>query len=239
MKFKAGLMYRTIRQSTSIGIFFIWWFVFGVILPLLGTFLASGDVHINTDGLISVMIFSLISAFMGVRTDFKYFIQMGVSRLNIFFINVGSILLVSLGLSIITFLASKISTSQFSINLPLLDKDIYNTHGFMSIFLIFMLIFFMGSLGLTFGTFNVMFQGVKKIVAMLIIMTIPTCLLIWLKLGGKVAEVKATDFFKKMVGYSNGNFSLTPMLTSLLIMSILVIGAFYLLNSRHQLSKGS
>lgn len=85
MKFKTALQYRVIYQVRSLAIYFGFYALFGILFPLIGL-LFSNDVNtVSSDAVIPCLVFMGILSFLGVNTDFKLFIQNGLSRWTIFF----------------------------------------------------------------------------------------------------------------------------------------------------------
>ncbi|MBB5888335.1 ABC transporter permease [Lactovum miscens] len=235
MKFKTAVEYRLLRQVISLGIFFAWWFLFGIIFPVVGLLLAGGNEKVSSDVLIPIMIFSVIISFIGMYSDFKFFIQNGMNRFNIFLVNVSVVIMTSIGTSIIVFLLSKVSIKNFDLTVFL--TSVYSSKNpFVNILLIFTLLLFLSSLGLLLGTFNDMFTGVKKIVILLLAMSIPVIVATIVQLGGEAARNYWINLLKDIVGYSNKNgFSLIPLFITLFVCSALCIILFYVLNSLHEI----
>lgn len=84
MKFKTALQYRVIYQVRSLAIYFGFYALFGILFPLIGL-LFSNDVNtVSSDAVIPLSGFYGDTIILGVNTDFKLFIQNGLSRWTIF-----------------------------------------------------------------------------------------------------------------------------------------------------------
>ena len=83
MKFKTALQYRVIYQVRSLAIYFGFYALFGILFPLIGL-LFSNDVNtVSSDAVIPCLVLWGYYHFR-VNTDFKLFIQNGLSRWTIF-----------------------------------------------------------------------------------------------------------------------------------------------------------
>ncbi|MCT1184242.1 ABC transporter permease, partial [Lactococcus lactis] len=127
----------------------------------------------------------------------------GLKRFSIFIVNLSAIAISSLLSSIIALLLSKISIDKFNLTIFLISKDAYHSDNFLlSLLLVFILLFFFSSLGLVLGTFNDIFSGFKKIIILLLVMSIPIVLSILIQLGNSAMKNKWFNFLKSIIGYS-------------------------------------
>ncbi|MCT1184239.1 ABC transporter permease, partial [Lactococcus lactis] len=127
----------------------------------------------------------------------------GLKRFSIFIVNLSAIAISSLLSSIIALLLSKLSIDKFNLTIFLISKDAYHSDNFLlSLLLVFILLFFFSSLGLVLGTFNDIFSGFKKIIILLLVMSIPIVLSILIQLGNSAMKNKWFNFLKSIIGYS-------------------------------------
>ena len=125
MKFKTALRYRVIYQVRSLAIYFGFYALFGILFPLIGL-LFSNDVNtVSSDAVIPCLVFMGILSFLGVNTDFKLFIQNGLSRWTIFLVNFVSNAILSLVGSLAVLVLIKVFSgnfiSHFQLSMKLID----------------------------------------------------------------------------------------------------------------------
>ncbi|ARE20183.1 hypothetical protein [Lactococcus lactis] len=84
MKFQVATRYILIHQLISLGIFFIWWILFGILFPVFGLYVSGSTEPVSSDVLIPIVFFSIIISFLSMNSDFKFFIQCGLKRFSIF-----------------------------------------------------------------------------------------------------------------------------------------------------------
>ncbi|KSU02527.1 MULTISPECIES: ABC transporter permease [Lactococcus] len=239
MKFQVATRYILIHQLISLGIFFIWWILFGILFPVFGLYFSGSSDPVSSDVLIPIVFFSIIISFLSMNSDFKFFIQCGLKRFSIFIVNLSAIAISSLLSSIIALLLSKISVDKFNLTIFLISKDAYHSDNFLlSLLLVFILLFFFSSLGLVLGTFNDIFSGFKKIIILLLVMSIPIVLSILIQLGNSAMKNKWFNFLKSIIGYSREKgFSPLPFITTLFIGSIVLLFLFYFMNRSHEVRR--
>ncbi|MCT1184174.1 ABC transporter permease, partial [Lactococcus lactis] len=75
MKFQVATRYILIHQLISLGIFFIWWILFGILFPVFGLYVSGSNDPVSSDVLIPIVFFSIIISFLSMNSDFKFFIQ--------------------------------------------------------------------------------------------------------------------------------------------------------------------
>ena len=149
MKFKTALRYRVIYQVRSLAIYFGFYALFGILFPLIGL-LFSNDVNtVSSDAVIPCLVFMGILSFFGMNTDFKLFIQNGLSRWTIFLVNFVSNAILSLVGSLAVLVLIKVFSGNFISHFQLSMKliDVYaQGNFFMSWLLFFILLMLSGSL---------------------------------------------------------------------------------------------
>ena len=163
MKLKTAITYRLTYQTRSLLIYMAYFTVFACLMPLLAIFLSDTTEIVHSDIIFSAICFMFILALIGINSDFKLFIQNGLSRQNIFLANIWTNALISVGFSGLLVLIQKlfdrplISNFRFEIFLV----DLYSKSAFFpSWFLLFFFLFFASTIGVVIGTFNELFSGI-------------------------------------------------------------------------------
>lgn len=240
MKFQAAVKYRLIQQAISLCTIIIWWSLFGILFPVFEMFISGSRGPVSSDIFIPMIVFSVINnSFTGMYSDFKLFIQCGLKRSSIFLVNISATAFSSLLTCIIALLLSKISFNNLNLTIFLISKHAYYSNNlFLSLLLLFILLFFFSSLGLVLGTFNDIFSGLKKIIILLLIVSIPSAFSIFIQLGNSAIKNKWFNFLKSIIGYSRENgFSPLPFITTLFIGSIVLLILFYFMNRSHEVRR--
>ncbi|WP_081166012.1 ABC transporter permease [Lactococcus garvieae] len=237
MKYKTAVEYKLLKQVISLGIFFVWWILFGIAFPIIGIWFSGSETGLSADVLFPIIFFSIIISFIGGGADFKFFIQNGLSRFDIFLVNLSTISLTSFITSILVFSLSKISFSSLDLSTMITSKGFYyNDNPLLNILLLFMVIFFFSSFGLLVGTFNDMFTGLKKIIILLLAMALPIIIATLIQLGGDSAKIHFANFLKYILGYSNNQSTLSsvPFMLTLFFFSALCFSILFVLNHYHE-----
>lgn len=237
MRYKTAVEYRLLKQIISLGIFFLWWILFGIAFPVIGILVSGTMTNLSADISIPIIIFSIIISFIGGGSDFKFFIQNGLSRFNIFLVNLTSITITSLMTSVLVFFLSKISFESLDLSVMIISKGFYyNDNLFVNILLLFVLFFFCSSLGLLIGTLNDMLTGLKKIIVLLLAMSIPIVAAILIQLGGKKVQMHVIDILKYILGYSEQNtLSSIPLSITLLVLTGIIYALLLVFTQHHEI----
>ena len=237
MKDKAAIAYLLKKQFTFLAIFFIWWIVMGVILPSIGLLVEGSTV--STDVLMPMMGFAVIIAFMSTNSDFNLFIQIGMRRLHIFLVNMITSILMSASIAIVVYLFSKITLNRLHLTAFLISKHVYySEHIFVNILLLFIVMFFLSSIGLLLGTFNDMFKGIKKIIIILLVMSIPAIVSLVIQLSGDKVQGQSLHLLGRLIGFSsNTGFVIAPLMGTILICTGVCLVLMYFLNQHHEVSR--
>lgn len=230
MKYKAAIKYKILNQFTHLGIFFIWWLSFGFFLPIIASVFFGSDNRIGQHQSIffPILIFSFVISTMDGSTDFKFFIQNGLSRLNIFLVNLTSTIIVSITSAIIVYFISKISLYKLDFSLIILDKNLYySDNALLNVVLIGAITLLICTLGIITGVINDMFTRNEKIVILVSIMGISAIIILLLK---NMPTEKLTNYLNYILGYSEktGFYSLSLIIT-LSTMSTLIFLIIFIL----------
>ncbi|MDU2463755.1 MAG: hypothetical protein E7D10_00320 [Enterococcus faecalis] len=240
MKFKTALRYRVIYQVRSLAIYFGFYALFGILFPLIGL-LFSNDVNtVSSDAVIPCLVFMGILSFLGMNTDFKLFIQNGLSRWTIFLVNFVSNAILSLVGSLAVLVLIKVFSGNFISHFQLSMKliDVYAQGDFfMSWLLFFILLMLSGSLGLLAGVFNDRIDGVKKLIVLLLLLMIPILLGTIAQLGGAPMRLRMLHVLQAMVGYQSTGFTVLPLLLTISCFVGINLGLAYLLNKHREIKR--
>lgn len=235
----AAIRYRLLKQATLLSIFFVWWGIFGFVLPLIALLITKAPGGTSADITIPLLIFTVIASFTGIYSDFKFFIQTGMNRQNIFLVNLVTTVITSLGTGLLMTLISQISLKKLDLSLILTSDGFYDHENIIIYFILnFSILLVFSTMGLLLGTFNDMFSGVKKIIILLSVMSVPIILSITMQLAPLDVQLKWRDFIKAFIGYSRETgFSALPIIGTLLVVSIFFFTLFYILNRSHQIRR--
>ena len=181
-----------------------------------------------------------ILALIGINSDFKLFIQNGLSRQNIFLANIWTNALISVGFSGLLVLIQKlfdrplISNFRFEIFLV----DLYSKSAFFpSWFLLFFFLFFASTIGVVIGTFNELFSGIQKILILLALIMIPTLVGLLFQTIDKQITMNILDFLKEILGISSTGLNIWPLVGTLLVLITINLLLSFLMNQKREIKR--
>lgn len=240
MKLSTAISYRFKYQIKSSCIFLVYFLVFAVGFPLIGVYFSSTNNTVSTDALIPGIIFMIILAFFGISTDFKLFIQNGMSRLNIFLSSLISNAILATVFSIIlmlfTFIAGKILPQNFHVTIFLID--IYTKNNFLLSFLfLFTLLLFASAIGSVAGTFNDRVTGLKKLIILGLIVIIPILISIIIQIISPELKASLLTLLKSMIGLSENGLNATPFILTLFFIFLALSIITYLMNINREIKR--
>ncbi|HCM88976.1 MULTISPECIES: hypothetical protein [Vagococcus] len=241
MKLSTAISYRFKYQMKSAAIFFAYFIFFAVILPLVGIFMAGGvDQVVKSDAIIPGIVFMMILAFIGISTDFKLFIQNGMSRLNIYLASLISNAVLSavfaFALMLFPFLLNKVLPTNFKFTLFL--TEFYTDNNVMlSFLLLFVLLLAASSLGTIAGTFNDRVTGVKKLVVIGLLIVIPILVSMLIQIVSPSFRANIFSFLQKMLGLNNGKVEVLPFMITLITLFIIFSIITYLMNINREIKR--
>ena len=236
MRYKTAVEYRLLKQIISLGIFFLWWILFGIAFPVIGILVSGTMTNLSADISIPIIIFSIIISFIGGGSDFKFFIQNGLSRFNIFLVNLTSITITSLMTSVLVFFLSKISFESLDLSVMIISKGFYyNDNLFVNILLLFVLFFFCSSLGLLIGTLNDMLTGLKNN-CITFGHEHSYCCSNTYSTRRKKVQMHVIDILKYILGYSEQNtLSSIPLSITLLVLTGIIYALLLVFTQHHEI----
>lgn len=240
MKLSTAFTYRLKYQFKSLGFFFGFFCLFAIVFPLVGMLIAGTTTQVNSDALFASFVFIFIIALFGVGSDFKLFIQNGMSRNNIYLsylISNATISALLAGILIVfKLITNNLLTQNFRITLFL--SDLYSGNNYWSGFLfLFLFFFFAASLASVVGIFNDRVTGYKKMVILATLVIIPIIFGLILQLGGNSFRISVLNFFKTILGITSEGFNILPISLTLTI-SILTLSIItFLMNHKREIRR--
>lgn len=240
MRLKTAITYRLRYQVQSLSIFFAFYFLFGILFPLIGLFMANSTGVIQSDALFPALIYMFILALIGNNTDFKLFIQNGFSRRKIWIVNLLSNMILSVVYSgivcLVVLFFDQIFRSDFLLSLTVINQYT-NDNFFKNWFIFFVLLLLASSLGLLVGTFNDRFTGLKKLILIVILLIIPIILVVSFQLSGVAAREQFFHFMQTIVGYSANGLAMAPLVMTLMVWVVINSCLAYLLNHHREIKR--
>ncbi|MBL1226380.1 hypothetical protein [Enterococcus sp. BWR-S5] len=236
MKFKAAFHYRFRTQLTLIACYLVFFFVLLGILPLIVSHLSTSGFHGNgsTDLVGPAMVFVLLISFNGIQSDFRFFIQNGISRLNFFLVNLLINFLVSMGVSFILVCIQKFISYNFikNIDYHLNIVDVYARGDFsQSIVLFSLLLFLVSSFALLAAIFNDRFSTRQKVITLAILIALPIMFSIFSQ-SDTASSIAFSKFFVWALGLQSSLPSISHFSVTLTILTSGIFLIAYPLNKR-------
>ena len=240
MKLKTAISYRLTYQTRSLLIYMVYFTVFACLMPLLAIFLSDTTEIVHSDIIFSAICFMFILALVGIHSDFKLFIQNGLSRQNIFLTNIWTNTLISVGFSGLLVLIQKlfdrplISGFRFEIFLV----DLYSKNAFFpSWFLLSLFLFFASTIGVVIGTFNELFSGIHKILIILALIMIPTVVGFLFQTIDKQITMNILEFLKEIIGISSTGLNIWPLVGTLWVLITINLLLSFLMNQKREIKR--
>lgn len=239
MKFRAAFLYRLKHQLLALSAFLALFTLLGIILPLIGIFLVSDFSRmVNSDGIIECMIYMVFLSYIGMNSDFKLFIQNGVSRVHLLFTHILTNVIISVIFSLVMLLLVKFLNSSVITHLK---WDIFLFHlysqsnFFMDWFFFSLLLILPSSIGLLLSTLNGRLSQTVKFIGLLVLLILPIPISTFMQLSGTGFQTNIVRVLQKMIGYQSGEFSLPPILLTLTTTILFTLMITYLLNRRREI----
>ncbi|MEQ7219793.1 hypothetical protein ACODG4_10995 [Vagococcus fluvialis] len=240
MKLSTAFSYRLKYQMKSISFFFGYFIFFSILFPLISILISGTDVTIRSDAMFTSFVFVFVIALFGVSTDFKLFIQNGMSRNNIFISYLISNTTISAFLAVFL-IVFKLIANNLLVNylkITLFLSDIYVGDNYWQSFLFLFLFFLFGaSLSSLIGTFHDRVSGYKKIVTIATVIIVPLVLGIILQLGGPVLKSHFFNFLKTIIGITETGLTITPVYITLFVLIFIFSVVTYLMNYKREIRR--
>lgn len=240
MKLSTAIKYRFKYQMKSALFFFGYFLLFAIAFPLIGMFVSGTDSNVSSDMLFASMVFMVILSFIGVSSDFKLFIQNGMSRNNIFLSSLISNATLSVIITCILLAIKHIGNGLLTKNLSLtlFLVDIYTKENLMiSFLLLFIFLLFSSSIGSIMGIFNDRVTGYKKLFVIATLIMIPILLSLLVKIVSPDFKTSLFSFILKSLGvYPDGNKPFSLILSLFVIFIVLSI-ITYLMNFKREIKR--
>lgn len=241
MKLSTAISYRFKYQMKSGAFFFGYFLLFSVGMPLFALlFSNSTNSNINSDALFASMIFMFILAFIGVSSDFKLFIQNGMSRFNIFLSSIISNFILSLCLSTTVFIVRSVINNVLNVNfkLTIFFVEFYTKDNSFNGFVL-MVIFFLlaSSLGSLTGTFNDRVSNFMKLFIIATLVLIPTVFMLILNISSMEFRLNVLEFIQTILGIDANGFNPLPLALTLLSLYLIFSIITYLMNIHREIKR--
>ncbi|MDT2839557.1 hypothetical protein [Vagococcus carniphilus] len=240
MKLSTAIKYRFKYQMKAALFFFGYFLLFSIAFPLIGIFVSGTDSNVNSDMLFASMLFMVILAFIGVSSDFKLFIQNGMSRNNIFLSSLISNFTLSLIISCILLGIKQFGNGLLTqkLSLTLFFVDIYTKENLMTSFLLlFIFLLFASSIGSIMSVFNDRVTGYKKLFVIATLIMIPILVSLLVKIISPDFKTSIFSFILKSLGiYPDGNKPFSLVLSLFVIFIVLSI-ITYLMNYKREIKR--
>lgn len=239
LKTKAAFLYQARYQLISLGIFFGFYLLFVVVFPLLGLIFAdAGNTYVAFDTVGSICTYAGIMSFITVKKDFRFFIQNGMSRNNIFLISTGSNLFFALVLALISRLTIRTigfsSGAHFVYNNFIL-QTYHPSNWLVSLILVLAPILYVFSLGMLAGTFVNRVRGMLRMIILAILVLLPVSLLVLFQFLEPTVQNKLIHFFLGILGLSTAIPNTGAILGTFFVFIVFNLGISYLWMRRQEI----
>ena len=240
MKLSAAVSYRFKYQIKALAFYFSYFFVLAIVFPLIGIFFAGSSTVVSTDALFSSFIFICILSFIGVSTDFKLFIQNGMSRNNIFLSSLISNASMSFFLAGILIVFKSITNDLLikSLRVSLFFSDIYTKDNGWQAFIFLFLFFLLGcSVASAFGTFNDRVQGFKKLAILATLVIIPILFGLVLQIAGPTFKNSVWTFVKNALGITSNGLNVFSVIITMIVLILILSIITFLMNYKREIKR--
>ncbi|MBO1300962.1 MULTISPECIES: hypothetical protein [unclassified Enterococcus] len=239
MKFRAAFLYRLKHQFLSLSAFLALFILLGIILPLIGIFLLSDFSRmVHSDGIIECMIYMFFLSYIGMNSDFKLFIQNGVSRVHILFTHILTNVILAVVFSLIMLLLIMLLNSNLIVQLKwdVFLFSLYSRGDFLIDWFFFSLLLILpGSIGLFLSSLNSRLSRSIKFIVLLVLLLLPIPISTFMQSSSSAFQTNTLDMLQKMIGYQYGEYSLSPVLLTLTATILFTLLLTYLLNRRREI----
>lgn len=239
MKLKTAFCYRLKIQGISLGICFIFFLVFGCLFPIVsilsGKLTEPAVLNLTLWGFLYLVVIS----FIGNNGNFKWFMQNGMSRKNIFLVNLLTALFWSIGMIAIFGVFRLIFSNNLvpSFYLKYNVINLYKLNGFYQFLMLTLFFFFANTIGVFLGIFNDRFNYMVKLVTGLTAASIVALFVLSLKIFGTSFKTKSLHAFYQMIGYDNGSFHAANLAFTIFVITIVLLGVSFVMNQTRELKK--
>lgn len=239
MKLQTAIIYRLTYQIKSMLIYLGFFFLFACLIPIAAIFISGTNETVKSDILFSGMIFMAVLSFIGINSDFKLFLQNGVSRKNNFLANLITNTFLAFGFALVMKMIEKIFALPlipgFQFRIFLVED--YTEKFIPSFLLLFFLLLFGSTIGLVFGVINDRFLGTKKLLILLTLLMVPVLLGLFAQIIGNALKMKILDFLKAIVGVTNKGMEAAPLVRTLIVICFINTFITYIMNRKREIKR--
>lgn len=240
MKLKAALQYRVIYQLKSLGIFYLYFIGFAVVLPGLAMFFSNTTATAESELTMPALIFAIILSVIGIRSDFKLFIQNGMNRLHIFAANLISNFVIA-NIIVLTMVCFRLIFKVFfsaHFDYQFMILDFYQPKTlFLQYLLLFLIIFWGMALGLVIGLFLDRFSFVTRLLIGGGILLLPILFGTIFTTLSEAGKDKVLTSLAHTLGITNNGLKVEPLMLTLFTLICLNLILSYLMNYRRELQR--
>ncbi len=239
MKLTSAIKYRFKYQMKFAAFFFGYFLLFSIAFPLIGIIFTGTNNNVNSDMMFASMVFMSILSYMGASSDFKLFIQNGMSRNNIFLSSIISNSILSALFSFILIGIKQFGNQLMTkLNLTLFFIDIYSKEDLITGFLLlFVFLLFFSSIASIAGIFNDRVSGFKKLFIIATLVMIPILLSLLIKISSPAFKTSLFNLVQKILGISSVQFSPLTLTLTLFIVCILLTVVTYFMNMKREIKR--
>ena len=240
MKLKAALQYRMIYQLKSLGIFYLYFIGFAVVLPGLAMFFSNTSATAESELTLSALIFAIILSVIGIRSDFKLFIQNGLNRLHIFVSNLISNFVIAnvivLAMAAFRLIFKTFFSDHFDYQFMILD--FYQPKTLFSQYLLLFLIIFWGmALGLVIGLFLDRFSFIVRLLIGGGVLLFPILFGTVFTTLSEAGKDNVLTNLAHTLGITENGLKAGPLMLTLFILICVNLVLAYLMNRRRELQR--
>lgn len=244
MKLKAATIYRISYELKCLGIFYLYFFASTIIIPgilfVLFTISDNGSNEVISDLVTPAAILILIVSLIGIKSDFKFFLQNGLNRNSIFLSTIISNFIISNCIVISTLLIKQIAgmITGGTVNFSLFIVDQYAPATFIQKYLLLLLLFlFICSIGMTVGFFLNRLSPIIQIIGGIGVLLLPFLIATIYRMLNEAQRSSVVDFCGNLLGISKNGLNSTPLMLTLLALTFVNVLISYLMNRRRELQR--
>ena len=240
MKLKVAIQYRIIYQLKSLGIFYLYFIGFAVVLPGLAMFFSNTSAKAESELTLPSLIFAIILSLIGIRSDFKFFIYYGTNRLHIFVSNLISNFVIAniivLTMACFRLIFKVFFSKHFDFQFMLLNfyqpKTLFSQYIFL-----FLIIFWGMALGLVIGLFLDRFSFVTRLLIGGGVLLLPILFGTIFTTMTEADKDGVVTNIAHALGITENGLKAGPLMLTLFIFICVNLVLAYLMNRRRELQR--
>lgn len=240
IKLKAALQYRLRYQLKYLGVFYLYFIFFAVIMAGIAIFLFNGTDSAQSELTLPALIFAIILSVIGIHSDFKLFLQNGMNRWHIFISNVMTNFVMS-HVIVLTMVFFRLMLKTFlshHFDYMFIILDLYQPKTLLSQYLLLFLVIFWGMvLGLVVGLFFDCFSFVTRLLIGAGIILLPFLFGTVFTTLSAASQHQVLANLAHILGLSNDGLNVIPLMTTLFILIFVNLILSYFMNRHRELQR--